>query len=181
LAEYIYVLLMPAFAIGVGIATIVYGLTAKSEDWATRLPVSLFCIGLGLVPALYLLGMRVEVDRRHVSKIFLFGLTRESIPIGRLATTVDNEHDRSGFTVPAARFMNVGGRGAFSLYRTWVWRTTDVNRLLGLASLPWDPNASMKRQSTKLIAVLVLLGIIACIFLAIHFWGICANGGVSGC
>ena len=79
--QYIYSLFFLNVFTYIGIATIIYGFTAHTQDWGSRAPMSLFLIALGLLPSAYVLGMRVEVSGGQVSKIFLFGLLRETIPL----------------------------------------------------------------------------------------------------
>ena len=111
-----------------------------------------------------------QVVFEHVSKIFLFGLLRETIPLDRLATHVKQEYS-SGSYVPLAQFMCVEGRGAVILYRTFVWRRRDVNELLTLQTRQWDPNAEVSRQNGRLIGIVVLAGVAAALVLGIVFWG----------
>ncbi len=173
--QYIYTLFFPAFVICVGIATIVYGFTTQAQDWGSRIPFGLLIIAFGLLPSAYVLGMRVEASGGQVSKIFLFGLLRETIPLNQLAASVGRD---SGAW--QARFMRANGRGAFSLYRSYVWRSSDVDELLGLASRPWDPEASMKRQNARLIAAVVLVGIVGFILFLIALSNPDPNGRVLG-
>ncbi len=177
--QYIYSLFFLNVFTYIGIGTIVYGFTAHTQDWGSRAPMSLFLIALGLLPSAYVLGMRVEVSGGQVSKIFLFGLLRETIPLDELA--VNEKPEYSGvLPVSHARFMRANGRGAFSLYRSYMWRSSDVDLLLGLASQPWDPEASMKRQNVRLIAAVILVGIVGFILFVITLSNAGPNGSVLG-
>ena len=121
------------------------------------------------MPALYLLGTRVEKSRGQVSKLFLFGLLRETIPLDHLAANVQREHD-GGVPVTLARFIRIGGPGAFNLYRTWIWRGGDVDHLLSLAARPIAPDDTVRRQNGRLIAAVVLIGLAAFGLLFVYVW-----------
>ena len=175
LGQYVYVLSVPGLVIALGLATIVYGFTAHTEDWNARLPWGLFVIAVGLIPAAYILGMRVELTDERLSKIFLFGLLRETIPLGDLACDVDTEDD-GGYEVARATFMNARGRGGFGLYRSWVWSKNVVDHLIRQATQPWPPNATIKRQNGRLIGLLALVGVVGGVLLGIRFWGSASPG-----
>jgi hypothetical protein len=134
---------------------------------------------LGVLPCVYVLGMSVEANGEQVSKVFLFGLYRETIPLDRLAAKVDKEL-ASGVFVSKAQFMRAQGKGAFSLYRTWVWRGHDVDELLKLARRQWDPESSMKRQNGLMITIVVLLGIAAFVVFLIALAKAGPNGSILG-
>ena len=179
LFQYIYALLIPGVFLSMGIGTVAYGLVTASQDWSSRIPASLLWVVLGLLPSAYVLGMRVESNGQQLSEIFLFGLFRETIPVAQLAAKIDKEVS-GGVLVSKAQFMRAQGSGAFSLYRTWIWRARDVDDLLGYATQPWDPGSSMKRQNGRLIAILVLLGIAAFIAFLIDLGNTPSNGSIFG-
>ena len=155
---YVYALSFPAVAIIFGLAIIFDASATHGKDLAVRLPAGLFVILAGAFPAAHFLGTRIEVDSNQVSKVYLFGLVRESIPISQLAGNVEYRYMR-GSRYPYARFMNADGPGAFNLYPRQVWRSSDVNELLGLARRQWDFAASPKRQRGALLAVPLLVAI----------------------
>ena len=66
------------------------------------------------------------------------------------------------------------------MYRSYMWRSSDVDLLLGLASQPWDPEASMKRQNVRLIAAVILVGIVGFILFVITLSNAGPNGSVLG-
>jgi hypothetical protein len=177
--QYAYALLVPGFFTAMGMATVAYGLTTQAQDWSGRLPASVFWGVPGLLGCAYVLGMRVEVTGQQVSKIFLFGLVRETIPLDQLAAKVDREYS-SGVHVSKAQFMRAQGRGAFSLYRTWIWRGRDVDQLLRLGSRPWDPESSMKRQNGRLIGIVALVGLAFFIAFLIALGNTSPNGSILG-
>jgi hypothetical protein len=173
--QYAYVLVLLALPIALGISTIQYGFTIQEHDWGNRIFFGLLEIAFGAVPAAYMLGMRVELTDRDVSKVFLFGLLRETIPRGRLAATVNTSYDQYGFEVALAKFKRVDGPGAFKLYRKWVWRAADIDDLLVLASEPWHDDVFLHRQNRRLIVALWTLGVLVAAVVGIHSWGMNAN------
>jgi hypothetical protein len=165
---YVYALFFPALAIIFGLGIIFDSSFAHGKDLFARLPAGLFVLLAGAFPAAHFLGIRIEVDSDQVSKVYLFGLVRESIPISQLAGNVEYRSMR-GSTYPYARFMNADGPGAFNLYPRQVWRSSDVNVLLGLATRQWDFVASPKRQHGALLAIPLLVAIAAFVLLFVCF------------
>jgi len=164
---YVYALAFPAVAVIFGLAIIFDSSATHGKDLAVRLPAGLFVVLAGAFPAAHFLGTRIEIDPNQVSKVYLFGLVRESIPISQLAGNVETRYMR-GSRYPYARFMNADGRGAFNLYPRQVWRSSDVNELLRLATRPWDFAASPKRQHGAVLAFMVLLAIV--VFVSLFVW-----------
>lgn len=174
--QYLYILLLPAFLLFMSEQMIAYGFSARAQDWGARLPWAIGMAAPGLLLAAYFLGMKVEVDEDHVSKVFFFGWLRESIPREQLAASVETEHSENS-SYSRYDFMSAEGRGAFSLYPTWVWRRPDVDAVFMMRTRPW-PDASMKRQNWILtvgvwgLPVSSLLIVLSAIVLAIsaHFF-----------
>ncbi|HEX9099495.1 MAG TPA: hypothetical protein VF956_08440 [Candidatus Dormibacteraeota bacterium] len=164
---YVYALFFPALAIIFGLGIIFDSSFTHGKDLAVRLPPGLFVLLAGAFPAAHFLGIRIEVNSSQVSKVYLFGLVRESIPISQLAGNVEYRHTR-GSTYPYARFMNADGPGAFNLYPRQVWRSSDVNELLRLATRPWGFAASPKRQHGALLAIPLLVAI--AVFMLLFVW-----------
>jgi hypothetical protein len=127
-------------------------------------------LAIGLIPALYVLGMRVEIDQQNVSKVFLFGLLRESIPRDQLACNV-----RTGSRADLACFMRADGAGAFCLYPGYVWRDRDVQMLLQLSTRTFS-EGDRKRQHRRFIAVLVAAGVVGFVLLMIELRNECGMG-----
>ncbi len=165
---YVYALSFPAVAIIFGLAIIFDASATHEKDLAVRFPAGLFLILAGAFPAAHFLGIRIEVDSNQVSKVYLFGLVRESIPISQLAGEVEYRSMR-GSRYPYARFMNADGPGAFDLYPRQVWRSSDVNELLELATRQWDFAASPKRQHGARLAVPLLAAIAVFVLLLVLF------------
>jgi len=163
---YVYARSFPAVAIIFGLAIIFDASATHGKDLAVRLPAGLFVILAGAFPAAHFLGIRIEVDSNQ--KVYLFGLVRESIPISQLAGNVEYRFMR-GSRYPYARFMNADGPGAFNLYPRQVWRSSDVNELLELATRQWDFAASPKRQRGALLAVPLLVAIAVFVLLFVWF------------
>ena len=86
--QYACILLLPALPVAFGVATWAYGLGVEPADWRTRLPWAVGITLVGLFPAAFLLGMSVRLEPATVTKVYLFGLLRERIPLDRLAWTV---------------------------------------------------------------------------------------------
>ncbi len=164
---YVYALFFPAVAIIFGLGIIFDSSFSHGQNLSARLPAGLFVLLAGAFPAAHFLGIRIEVDSNQVSKVYLFGLVRESIPISQLAGNVEYRTMR-GSTYPYARFMNADARGAFNLYPRQVWRSSDVNELLRLATRPWDFAVSPKRQHGAPLAISVLVAIAA--FVSLFVW-----------
>ncbi len=162
--QYAYCLWAPILCIGGGVALLLQWNVPGSVGFGVLL------LTIGLIPALYVPGMRVEVDQRDVSKVFLFGLLRESIPRDQLASDVG----RSAGT-DLVRFMRADGAGAFSLYPGYVWRDRDVQMLRQL-STPGFSEGARKRQHGRLIAVLVVVAVIGFIVLMIGLQKGCGSG-----
>jgi hypothetical protein len=171
-------LAFPAIAIAFGLWIIVDPAASHGKDLAVRLPAGLFVILGGAIPALYILGMRVEADPDQVSKVYLFGLFRERIPISHLATTVELGWSR-GSSYPYGRFMNVDGRGAFNLIPRQVWRSSDVNELLRLSTYQWSLDARPKRQHGALLGFLVLVASVGLV-LVLVWYGEAAQNAAAG-
>ncbi|TMB94635.1 MAG: hypothetical protein E6J40_13770 [Chloroflexi bacterium] len=165
---YVYALAFPAVAVIFGLAIIFDSSATHGKDLAVRLPAGLFVVLAGAFPAAHFLGIRIEVDPNQVSKVYLFGLVRESIPIAQLAGNVEYRFAARSGSYPYARFMNADGRGAFNLYPRQVWRSSDVDELLRLAKRPWDFGASPKRQHGAVLAFMVLLAIV--VFVSLFVW-----------
>jgi|SRR5579864_2278247 len=174
---YVYALFFPAVAIIFGLGIIFDSSFTHGKDLAVRLPAGLFVLLAGALPAIHFLGIRIEVDSNQVSKVYLFGLVRESIPISQLAAKVEFRLMR-GSTYPYARFMNADGPGAFNLYPRQVWRSNDVNELLRLATRRWDSAVSPKRQQGALLAI-PLLGAIAAFVLLFVWFAMERNAAVT--
>ncbi|SRR6266567_1077069 len=148
--QYAYVLLVPAIPIGLGIATLVAGFSAEPPDWVTRLPAAASIMLLGLIPAAYVFGMSIELTNSTVSKVFLFGLLRETIPLARMGADISTERDTEhGFDIQYVNFASIDGRGAFTLLRGWVWPGPDVDDLFVRALHVDTP---MRRQNWILAA-----------------------------
>jgi hypothetical protein len=162
--QYAYCLWAPVLCIGVGVALLLQWNVPGSVAFGV-----LF-LGIGMIPALYVLGMRVEVDQRSVSKVFLFGLLRELIPRDQLACDA-----KKSAGTDLACFMRADGAGAFNLYPGYVWRDRHVQMLIGLSTgrFSWRDR---KRQNRRLIAVLVALGVIGFILLMIDLRNECGTG-----
>jgi hypothetical protein len=173
--QYVYILLLPALPLVLGVATIVTGFTMEEPDWGNRLFFGLLETAIGLVPAAWLLGMRVELTERDVSKVFLFGLRRETIPRDRLSANVETSADSYFNEIALAEFQRVSGPGAFKLYRKWVWRTADVDDLVLLATQPFDDDAPLHRQNRRLIIGLWLTGIVVVLAVGIGSWVVSAT------
>ncbi len=162
--QYAYCLWAPVLCIGVGVAFVLRWNVPGSVGFGV-----LF-LAIGLIPAVYVLGMRVEVDQRNVCKVFLFGLLRESIPRDQLAC----DSRRSAGT-DLVCFMKADGAGAFNLYPGYVWKDRDVQTLIELSTRRFS-RRDRKRQHGRLIAVLVGLGVIAFILLMIDLRSECGTG-----
>jgi len=145
--QYGYVLLLPALPIVVGIGTILYGFTILEHDWANRLLFGLLAIAFGAVPAAWLLGMSIVVDDESLSKLYLFGALRSSIPRESLRMAVEQESDRGG-TYPRIDFDSADDdRPGFSVYPSWVWRASDIRRLRAIGAMvfavtPYRPSSA---------------------------------------
>ena len=164
--QYAYMLLLPAGAVALGAATILYGFSINEHDWGNRAFWGLFVAALGLIPAAYVFGMWIEVDGERLRKVYLFGLLKEQIPIPQLATDIEG---RTG-DEPRALFMNVEGPGAFGMYVGWIWRQRDVADLGSLATRSWNPDALMHRQNRRLIVTVELIGLLAFCVLLVLAW-----------
>jgi hypothetical protein len=150
--QYGYMLFVPALFIIGGIATIVAGFVTESPGWATLLPVGIVIAAPGIAWAAYFVGMTVEVDATQVSKLYLFGWMRETIPFARLAADVSRESDQYGNDIKYVNFSTIDGRGAFTLLSGWVWRGRDVDALFRKASYV---DAPMRRQNRILSVVAI--------------------------
>jgi hypothetical protein len=162
--QYAYCLWAPVLCIGIGVALLLQWSVPGSVGFGV-----LFLV-IGMIPALYVLGMRVEIDQRNVSKVFLFGLLRESIPRDQLASDA-----KKSAGTDLACFMRADGAGAFNLYPGYVWRDRDVQMLVQLSTrrFSWGDG---KRQNRGLIAVLVALAVIGFILLMIDLRNECGHG-----
>lgn len=153
--QYVYLLLVPAFLIFIGVAIFSAGFSAEPPDWVSRLPWATGITVAGLLWAAYVLGLTVEIDDAQVSKLYLFGLLRESIPIARLAADVSSERDQYRNSIQYVNYATLDGRGAFTLLRTWAWRASDVDALLAKAHTHSD--VQMRRQNWILSAFALAL------------------------
>jgi hypothetical protein len=142
--QYGYLLLVPALIIIFGLAMIAAGFGSEPPDWASRLPAGVAILAPGLFWAAYVVGMRVEVDDTQVSKLYLFGLLRETIPFAHMAVDVSTETDQYENNIQYLNFANIDGRGAFTLLRGWVWPGRDVDDLFVRAQHVDTP---MRRQN----------------------------------
>jgi len=153
--QYAYLLLVPAIPIALGIATLAAGFSAEPSDWGSRLPSAASIMLLGLIPAAYVFGMSVELTDASVSKVFLFGLLRETIPLARMAANISTERDTEhGFDIQYVNFATIDGRGAFTLLRGWVWPGRDVDDLFVLAR---HMDTDMRRKNWILAAFALAL------------------------
>lgn len=129
LFQWIYIMLVPAFCIGIGVYAITYGFTMEVPDWGSRLPAGLALIAVGVLIALYFVGMSIEVTDGDVSKVRLFGLWRTTIPLAGLSASTG----RLGRDTTVVRFANRHGGSGFGVYKMWIWRDRDVDDLVTLA------------------------------------------------
>jgi hypothetical protein len=134
--QYAYILLLLALPVAFGISMIQYGFTIQERDWGNRIFFGLLMIAIGAVPAAYFLGMRIEVDNDNVSKVYLFGLLRSAIARDRIHATAHTESSR-GWDYTRVDFGSVDENDnslGFSVYPSWVWRSSDVDKLLTIAA-----------------------------------------------
>lgn len=150
--QYGYLLLVPALFVIIGIAMIAAGFGAEQPDWTSLIAAGLLVAAPGVAWAVYVLGMSVELDADRVSKLYLFGLLRETIPLARLACDVSTETDQYENQIQYMNFATIDGRGAFTLLRGWAWRRHDVDDLFGLARRMDVP---MRRQN-RILSVFAL-------------------------
>ena len=150
---YIQNLLFPAIAIVLGLAIMVDPTFGRNMDAATRVPAGLFVFLAGAIPAVFVLGMSVELDSERLTKVYFFELVRESIPVSSLAATTEVGRTRSG-RYEVMRFMNVDGPGRFQLMSKQRWPEDKVVERLRLAPNGWALGAQPQRQHAVLWVVL---------------------------
>ncbi len=109
-------------------AVIVFAAPISVWSLKSLIGVGMFAAGIAVV--LYVIGMRVELDDVNLTKIYLFGRFRTSIPLSQLRASTERT-ESSGTSVT---FVSANENGqSFSLLRTWGWRGRDINRLYRLA------------------------------------------------
>jgi hypothetical protein len=140
LLQYLFLVPPIAFFTVIGIALAI----AQPLSGFTFLAVALSLVS-GLV-LLNLLGMRIELGDEGLTKIYFFGLLRQSISISQLQASRD-----SGPRESTVWFESADGKGlGFGVIRSAVWRGRDVDKLYEIAvthersSTP-DPSATSLR------------------------------------
>jgi hypothetical protein len=135
LGQYAYLLAVPALWAALPIA---FMFSQPLTVW-TLLAISQCAIGvIGLA---YMLGMRIELDDERVSKVYFFGLFRNSIRLSQLRARIKNSY-RGG---TEANFESADGEGfGFTIQRTFAWRRRDFDRLCAIAA------ASERRREGRL-------------------------------
>jgi hypothetical protein len=135
LGQYVYLLAVPALWAALPVLVVI-SQPPTMWTWLDIGQSAVGVIGLG-----YMLGMRIELDGERVSKVYFFGLFRNSIRLSQLRARIKPCYQ--GGT--QATFDSADGEGlGFTIQRTFAWRRRDFDRLCAIAS------ASERRRSGRL-------------------------------
>ncbi len=134
--QYIWNLGWAALPIVAGVGLIYLALTPQAQDRNALIAAGVVITIGGMFLVAYLLGMKIEVDDERVSKVWLFGLVRKTIPVQQLSASVVKEHDK-WWTYARVDFEAVDSRNVselFGVHPFWVWRSRDVDALRAIAA-----------------------------------------------
>ena len=123
--QYIYLLPVPALWAALPV------LVVFSQPLSTWTLLAISQSAVGAIGLAYMLGMRIELDDERVSKVYFFGLFRNSISISQLRARIKRSYQ--GGT--EAAFESADGEGlGFTIQRTFAWRRRDFDRLCSIAA-----------------------------------------------